>query len=249
MGMVDGKYCRSIKRRKRLPSLVGKRKEQQIAAGHEHCIRSATAVHCAMPTEVPPSYGSIEVPMTASVEVVDPPMDSASLQHNHCNTHSETCHKEEADSASIQRANTGLSRKLTMFQILLVAASMFYYHRMFNRMGWFTPLDFAAVLKTPPHGINAVNSLPAAFSVDKRGLTSYPDMVFFQLDKQNDHRLWFGGVEGSWVWTHGVLYTAVPPAALHAVSAGRERVFGAWSVSGVCRYHGSSVLHHSYCDP
>ena len=112
----------------------------------------------AMPTEVT-SYGAIEVPMTASVEVADPPMDSA---HR----------KEEAVAASIKHANTGLSRKLTLFQILLVAASMISYHRMFNRMGWFTPLDFATVPKTPSHGINAVNSLPAAFSVDKRGLTS-----------------------------------------------------------------------------
>ena len=68
---------------------------------------------------------------------------------------------------------------------------------------------------------NSVESFSAAFSVPKgakKGTPAAdPDLVFLLPPSTKE---WFGGEEGSWVYSHGELYLLLPTAMLHAVSGG-----------------------------
>ena len=68
---------------------------------------------------------------------------------------------------------------------------------------------------------NSVESFSAAFSVPKgakKGTPAAdPDLVFLLTPSIKE---WFGGEEGSWVYSHGELYLLLPTAMLHAVSGG-----------------------------
>ena len=43
-------------------------------------------------------------------------------------------------------------------------------------------------------------------------------MVFFQFEDKS--MKWFGREAGHWVWSHGIMYLATAPAAIHAISGG-----------------------------
>eukprot|EP00656_Telonema_subtile_P015498 TRINITY_DN18135_c0_g1_i2.p1 TRINITY_DN18135_c0_g1~~TRINITY_DN18135_c0_g1_i2.p1 ORF type:complete len:401 (-),score=106.31 TRINITY_DN18135_c0_g1_i2:47-1249(-) len=111
------------------------------------------------------------------------------------------------------------SRLLTAYQMGLVLAGMFLTLTLVEYFGWLNELLPVEVAEAgPPLDVNAAGSLSGSFVVDKRGLTSYPDLVFFQFPGGEPH--WFGGEQGQWVWTHGILYAGAAPAALHALSGG-----------------------------
>eukprot|EP00658_Telonema_sp_P-2_P034367 TRINITY_DN25098_c0_g2_i1.p1 TRINITY_DN25098_c0_g2~~TRINITY_DN25098_c0_g2_i1.p1 ORF type:complete len:505 (-),score=148.28 TRINITY_DN25098_c0_g2_i1:137-1651(-) len=126
---------------------------------------------------------------------------------------------EGAEVAEMKIADLNQSRLLTVYQIVVVLATMLITYVLAGELGWLVRDATHSSLRGPPYETNTIRSLHDGFATSKGGISTIPDMVFFQFPGDVDPA-WFGGVEGKWVWTHGILYSVIAPAALHAVSGG-----------------------------
>ena len=126
----------------------------------------------------------------------------AAIEMTGCGDDHKGCEEGQDLAESVTLTTLNTSRLLTVYQIALVALSLWLY-----TTGWLGPTSQTEPHSSPALHVHSVNSLSEAFVVDKQGLTSFPDLVFFQFE--GGPVPWFGHQEpGVWMWSHGILYIA-----------------------------------------
>eukprot|EP00656_Telonema_subtile_P004595 TRINITY_DN12099_c0_g1_i1.p1 TRINITY_DN12099_c0_g1~~TRINITY_DN12099_c0_g1_i1.p1 ORF type:complete len:600 (+),score=184.40 TRINITY_DN12099_c0_g1_i1:152-1951(+) len=128
--------------------------------------------------------------------------------------------EEEEEGDGFDRKHHPHDRLLTFYQVgLIVLVLVVWWSAMLMNHDMFDVRQGEYGLTPPALKEHNVETFQAAFQIPKTAKKGAaqpdPDLIYLLTPGVQS---WFGGEEGSWVWSHGELYLMMPTAFLHAVS-------------------------------